>query len=263
VSSTASTVDLAGRVAVVTGGGRGIGAAIARELAGAGARVVVAGRNHELLRGIAAELGEGALALRCDLSVPAEVGALVETVRRDAGPPAIVVNNAGIAHSAKLAETDEETWNRIVDVNLNGSYRVARAFWPDLLQAGASGRLIFIASVAAKIGFTYTSAYCAAKHGVLGLCRALALEAGARGPTVNCVCPGWVDTDMAADAIDNIARKTGRSREEARKELERMSPQRRLITAGEIAAATRFLCSDGARGVNGQGFNVDGGQVMS
>lgn len=256
-----SGTELTGQVAVVTGGGKGIGASIARTLAGAGARVVVAGRSKGALDALAAELG--GLAVKCDVALPDDVTRLADTVRKEAGAPSIVVNNAGIARSAKFSETDEDTWAALINVNLTGAYRVSRAFWSDLVAAGPRGRLLFIASTAAKIGFAYTSAYCASKHGLLGLCRALALESGARGPTVNCVCPGWVDTDMAADAIAKIARSTGRSEAEARKELERMNPQRRLITPEEVAATTLFLCSDAARGVTGQGWNVDGGQVMS
>lgn len=254
-------MPLKDRIAVVTGGGRGIGAAIARTLAGAGARVVVAGRSKQALESLAGEIG--GVAVKCDVALPDDVTRLAETVHREVGAPHIVVNNAGIARSAKFIDTDEDTWAALMNVNLTGAYRVSRAFWKDLVAAGAQGRLLFIASTAARIGFSYTSAYCASKHGVLGLARALALESGARGPTVNCLCPGWVDTDMAADAIANIARATGRSQEEARKELERMNPQRRLITPDEVAQATLFLCTDAARGVTGQGWNIDGGQVMS
>jgi NAD(P)-dependent dehydrogenase (short-subunit alcohol dehydrogenase family) len=195
--------------------------------------------------------------------MPDDVAGLRETVIHDVGAPSIVINNAGVARSAKFADTDEEMWASILSVNLTGAYRVSRIFWNDVLAAGKKGRLIFIASTAAKVGFNYTSAYCASKHGVLGLCRALALEAGSKGPTVNCVCPGWVDTDMAHDAIERIQRTTGRSAEEARRELEKMNPQKRLMTAEEVAAATVFLCSDLAGGVTGQAWNVDGGQVMS
>jgi len=261
---TPQAVDLTGRIALVTGAGRGIGAAIARALATAGARVCVTGRNEGALAALAAELGGGALAIRCDVTSPDDVGRLAERLHTSAGAPQIVINNAGVARSAKFADTDEAMWSEALDVNLTGAYRVSRAFWPDLVAAGPShGRLTFIASTAAKVGFLYTTAYCASKHGLLGLSRALALESGSRGPTVNCVCPGWVDTDMAHDAIERIAKTTGRSDAEARKELGKMNPQRRLMTAEEVAQVTLFLCSDAARGVTGQAWNVDGGQVMS
>ena len=257
---------LLGRVAVVTGGGRGIGAAIARALAGAGARVVVAGRDEKALAHVRGEIlaaGDHAELALCDVARPDDVARLAEGVRQMVGSPAIVVNNAGMARSAKLRDTDEEMWREVLEVNLTGAYRVTRAFHDDVVAAGRHGRIIYIASTAAKIGFYYTAAYCASKHGVLGMCRALAMELAAKGPTVNCVCPGWVETDMAQQAIDNIVARTGRSPAEARAELERMSPQRRLMTAPEVAAVALFLCTDAASGVTGQAWNVDGGQVMS
>lgn len=258
--------DLTGRVAVVTGGGRGIGAAIARALAAAGAPVAIAGRQVEALERVATEVraaGGRALPVRCDVASPDEVARLAETVRRELGPATVVVNNAGIARSAKFAETDEAMWRETIEINLNGAYRVTRAFVGDVVAAGRRGRIIHVASIAAKVGFLYTTAYCASKHGLLGLTRALALELATKGPTVNCVCPGWVDTDMAADAVARIAATTGRSHEDARKSLEKMVPQRRLMTAEEVAAVTLFFASDAAAGVTGQAWNVDGGEVMS
>jgi NAD(P)-dependent dehydrogenase (short-subunit alcohol dehydrogenase family) len=258
--------DLTGRVAVVTGGGKGIGAAIARALAGAGAHVVVSGRGEPALAQVVDGLrGQGARAdaVVCDVARPADVARLREELHRLAGPATIVVNNAGVARSARLVDTDEAMWREVLETNLGGSYRVTRAFLPDVISAGRGGRVIFIGSTASRIGMSYTGAYTASKHGVLGLCRALAHELAARGPTANCVCPGWVETDMALQAIQNISEKTGRDEPSARAELERMSPQRRLMTAEEVAAVTLFLCGDAAGGVNGQAWNVDGGQVMS
>jgi NAD(P)-dependent dehydrogenase (short-subunit alcohol dehydrogenase family) len=249
--------ELEGRVAVVTGGGRGIGAAIARALADAGAKVAISGRDEAALAATPA-----ALRVVCDVTVPADVTRLLGETHAELGPATIVVNNAGMARSAKLQDTDEELWAQMLAVNLTGAYRVTRAFLPDVLAAGTRGRVIHIASVAAKIGFSYTSAYCASKHGLLGFSRALAHEIAARGPTVNCVCPGWVDTDMAHRAIDNIAEKTGKGADFGRASLENMSPQRRLMTAEEVAAVTRFLATDAAAGVTGQAWNVDGGEVM-
>jgi NAD(P)-dependent dehydrogenase (short-subunit alcohol dehydrogenase family) len=227
--------------------------------------VVVAGRNEESLAQVAGELrsaGGRASHVICDVARADDVAGMVEHVHRAAGRPAIVINNAGIARSAKLADTDEELWREVMATNLDGAYRVTRAFLGDVVAAGAQGRIIYIASTAAKIGFYYTSAYCASKHAVLGLCRSVALELAPKGPTVNCVCPGWVESDMSREAIERIASRTGRSEADARDELARMSPQRRLMTAEEVAKVTAFLASDAAAGVTGQAWNVDGGQVM-
>jgi NAD(P)-dependent dehydrogenase (short-subunit alcohol dehydrogenase family) len=259
------TSELSGRVAIVTGAGRGIGVAIVDALADAGAHVAVAGRDRAALEKVARAVrarGGTAVPVACDVADAGQVTAMVEAVRRELGAPTIVVNNAGIAPSAKLADTDEAMWARTLEINLTGAYRVTRACIGDLLAAGGKGRVINIASVAAKVGFAYTTAYCASKHGLLGFTRALALEIAAKGVTVNCVCPGWVDTDMSAEAIANIAAKTGKGEAHARASLENMSPQRRLMTAGEVAAVVRFLATDAAAGVTGQAWNVDGGEVM-
>ena len=257
---------LAGRVALVTGGGRGIGAAIAVALGEAGAQVAITGRHAAALDQTLARLqarGVRAAAFACDVGQPHDVTRLAGEVHAQLGPVYIVVNNAGIAPSAKFADTDEALWSETINVNLSGAYRVTRAFLADVLAAGKRGRVIHIASVAAKVGFAYTTAYCASKHGLLGLTRALALELAAKGPTVNCVCPGWVDTEMTGRTVANIQAKTGRAAQDARRELENMSPQRRLMSAEEVAAVTLFLATDAAAGVTGQGWNVDGGEVMS
>jgi NAD(P)-dependent dehydrogenase (short-subunit alcohol dehydrogenase family) len=259
-------VDLQGRVTLITGGGRGIGAAIARAFAAAGAHVVVSGRNRDALAAVVDEIrrtDRRADAVACDVAVPEDVTRLAGEVHRLAGPASIVVNNAGIARSAKLRDTDEAMWREIIETNLSGPYRVTRAFLDDVVAAGARGRFIYIGSTASKIGFSYTSAYSASKHGLLGLCRSLAHELAAKGPTANLVCPGWDETDMAQQAVDNIAARTGRGGDAARGELERMSPQRRLMTPEEVAGVALFLAGDAARGVTGQAWNVDGGQVMS
>jgi NAD(P)-dependent dehydrogenase (short-subunit alcohol dehydrogenase family) len=259
------TEGLEGRVAVVTGGGRGIGATVASALARAGAHVVVSGRDEAALARVAAEVqaaGGRADAVRCDVARAEDVTALAAAVRRLAGPAAIVINNAGIARSAKLADTDEATWREVLEVNLGGAYRVSRAFLADVVAAGARGRIVYIGSTASKVGMSYTAAYSASKHGLLGLARSLAMELAPKGPTVNVVCPGWTDTDMAGAAVANIVARTGRSAADARAELERMSPQRRFVSPEEVAAVVSFLVGDAARGVTGQAWNVDGGQVM-
>jgi NAD(P)-dependent dehydrogenase (short-subunit alcohol dehydrogenase family) len=256
---------LSGRTAIVTGGGRGIGAAIAIAFAEAGAQVAISGRDEAALDATLKSLrerGARAAAFVCDVASPGDVTRLAADVRRVLGSPGIVVNNAGIALSAKFADTDEALWQKTMEINLGGPYRVTRAFLPDVLAAGKQGRILMIASVAAKVGFSFTSAYSASKHGLLGLSRSLAHELAAKGPTVNCVCPGWVDTEMTDRTVANIQSKTGRDEDAARRELEQMSPQKRLMTAEEVAAVTLFLASDAAHGVNGQAWNIDGGEVM-
>lgn len=258
--------SLEGRVAVVTGRGRGIGAAIARSLAAEGAHVIVSGRSQGPLEEVVAKVRAGggkADWTRCDVSRAEDVAALAATVKKVAGPASIVVNNAGIAKSAKIADTDEAAWDEVIAINLTGAFRVTRAFLPDVMAAGARGRIVYIGSTASKVGFYYAGAYSASKHGLLGLARTLAMEIATKGPTVNVVCPGWVETDMAEEAVQNIVTRTGRTAVEARRELERMSPQRRFVTPDEVSAVTMFLVSDAARGVTGQSWGVDGGQVMT
>lgn len=257
---------LEGRVALVTGGGKGIGAAIARALAAAGAHVVVTGRSEGALGQVVADAraaGGRADLVLCDVARVEDVQRLRDKVHELAGRATIVVNNAGVARSKKLVDTDEAMWHEVIETNLTGAYRVTRAFHEDVVAAGRRGRYIYIGSTASKIGFFYTSAYSASKHGLLGMAKSLAFELAVKGPTVNTVCPGWVDTDMAQQAVDNIVAMTGRSAEQARKELERHNPQRRFMSAEEVAAVVLFLAGDAAGGVTGQAWNVDGGQVMS
>jgi 3-hydroxybutyrate dehydrogenase len=246
---------LEGKLALVTGGGRGIGAAIARSLAGAGARVMVCGRTKAELDVLAREIG--GVALKVDLMDRAATDAAMSS----AGQVDVLVNNAGIAESAPIERTSDEMWDRIMELDATVPYRVIRALLPGMITAGW-GRIITVASNAGLTGYGYSSAYCAAKHAVVGMTRALALDLARTGVTINAICPGWVETQMAADAVTRIAQKTGRTAEQARETLENMSPQRRLMQPDEIAHATLMLCSNAARGIHGQTLLVDGGAVL-
>lgn len=254
------TPALDGRHAVVTGGGRGIGLAIATALAAEGARVTLLGRDEARLNKTAGTLPI-AQAVRCDVTSEASVAAALDQATRDFGPAAILVNNAGAAESAPLARTSLELFRRMLDVNLVGTFLCSRAALPDMLDAGF-GRIVNVASVAGLKGAAYVSAYCAAKHGVIGLTRALAMETATKGITVNAVCPSYTDTDMTRRAIANIIEKTGRSAAEAEAELVRKNPQGRLIRPEEVAATVLWLCAPGTEAITGQAIAVAGGEVM-
>ena len=257
--------DLTGRVALVTGGGRGIGRAIALSLARAGADVAVSARHEaELAETVDAirAAGRRGEAVVCDVGDRPQVEGMVARVRQTLGEPLVLVNNAGIAASAKVSDTTDELWDRILRTNATGAFYCTRAVLPAMLQAGW-GRIVNVASVASKVGGAYIAAYAASKHALLGLTRAVATEVATRGITVNAVCPGYVDTAMTDASTANIASKTKRSEAEARKILERFSPQDRLMTADEVAALATFLCTNAASGINGQGIVLDGGAVQS
>lgn len=249
------------RIAVITGGGTGIGAEVAKRLAEAGLHVVLAGRRADKLTVIANDIvatGGAASWVRCDVTKSADVEALA----REAGPADILVNNAGIAKSMPLAKMDETFWNEHLAVNLTGTFLCTRAFLPGMMERGF-GRVINMSSVAGKTGWPYTSAYCASKAGVIGFTRAIALECARKGVTVNAVCPGWVETDMADNAISNIHAKTRMTEEQARATLAAQSPQNRLMTAQEVAALVAYLASDAAGGITAQAINLDGGTLQS
>ncbi|MBI0538327.1 SDR family oxidoreductase [Roseomonas sp. KE2513] len=246
---------ITGRHAIVTGGGTGIGLAVAEALTRAGARVTVTGRREAPLRA-AVESGRAAGFETADVTEP---GAFAAALTR-AGHPAILVNAAGAAESAPFLRTDDTLWERMLRVNLLGAASATRAALPAMLEAGW-GRVVNIASTAALRGYPYVTAYTAAKHGLLGLTRALALEVATKGVTVNAVCPGFTETDIVAESVARITAKTGRSEAEARAELARHNPQARLVKPEEVAAAVAFLCSDAASAVNGRALAVDGGEV--
>lgn len=254
------SAGLDGRHAVVTGGGRGIGAAIAEALAREGARITLMGRDEAQLNEKVQTLPV-AQAVRCDVTAETSVAAAFAQAAHAFGPVTILVNNAGAAESAPLVRTSLELFRRMLDVNLIGTFLCSRAALPEMVEAGF-GRIVNVASVAGLKGAAYVSAYCAAKHGVVGLTRALAVETAKKGITVNAVCPSYTDTDMARHAIANIMEKTGRSAAEAEAELVKKNPQGRLIRPEEVAATVLWLCAPGAEAVTGQAIAVAGGEVM-
>lgn len=258
-------MKLQNRLAFITGGGRGIGRAIALEFAREGASVAVAARTTGQVEAVAREvtdLGVKGLALECDVQNTGWVNDAFGEFRAHFGRgPDIVVNNAGIAESQLFIKSDEPMWERHLNTNLGGTWRCTYAGLPEMIERGW-GRIINIASIAGKTGAPYVSAYAASKHGVLGLTRSLALEVAAQGITVNAICPGYVDTEMTSRGIENIVAKTGKSAADALEVIKRMSPQNRMVTGEEIAALASLLASEEGRGINGQAINVDGGTVM-
>ena len=256
--------ELRGRHAIVTGGSRGIGAAIADELARRGADVTVMGRSEagvarqaELLR---RDRGVRASGVVCDVTDEQAVGDAFARAVQELGVPYILVNNAGAAESAAFTSMDRGLWDRMIAVNLTGTYLCTAAVMPAMIAAGA-GRVVNIASTAGVRGYKTMSAYCAAKHGVVGLTRALALETAKRGVTVNAVCPGYTDTDMTQSAVDNLVAALGVTADEAMKVLLRSMPNGRLTTPAEVAGAVAWLCSPAAAAVTGVSIPVAGGEV--
>lgn len=246
-----------GRHVVITGGGRGIGAAIARRLAGE--RLTLVGRSIEALKAAADDLPD-AQAVPCDVTDPAAVAEAFAGARREYGPIEVLVNNAGQAGSAPFVRITDELWQRMLAVNLTGTFLCTRDALPDMLAAG-DGRIVNVASTAGLRGYPYVAAYAAAKHGVVGLTRALAAEVAATRITVNAVCPGFTDTDLLDESVANVASRTGRSLDEARGEFVKYNPQGRFVEAGEVADAVAWLCSDGAASVTGQSISLSGGEV--
>lgn len=257
-----STGTLQGRHAVVTGAARGIGAEIARTLAAEGAVLTLLGRRIETLEATRASLaGEGHGAIACDVADAPSVQRAFDEARAARGPVAVLVNNAGQAESAPFLKTSAELWQRMLSVNLSGSFHCAQAALPDMLTLGF-GRIVNIASTAGQKGYAYVSAYTAAKHGVIGLTRSLALEVARKKVTVNAVCPGYTDTDILRESVANVVGKTGRTEAEALAEFASSNPQGRIVQPREVADAVRWLCGEAAASINGQSISVSGGEVM-
>jgi NAD(P)-dependent dehydrogenase (short-subunit alcohol dehydrogenase family) len=254
---TDAAASLAGRRALVTGGGSGIGAAIARALDRAGAEVSVLGRRPAPLLDVLAGLSQPGEALAADVTDPASLE--LALVKLD--PLDILINNAGAAESAPFERTDGALLERMLRVNLVGAFEGTRRLLP-ALRAAAAGRIVNIASTAALKGYAYVSAYTAAKHGLLGLTQALAVELAGTRITVNAVCPGFTETDLLERSVATIQAATGRPASEARAQLAASNPQRRLIAPEEVAHAVLWLCSEAARGITGQAIVVAGGEVM-
>jgi len=250
--------ELSAHHAVVTGGGRGIGRAIATALTRAGATVTVLGRDGASLRRVIAD-GAAHHAVTADVTDEAAVRAAIDSAAARQ-PIDILVANAGAAESAPFGKTDAALFRRMLDVNLMGVVHAAQAALPSM-KAQGRGRIVAIASTAGLKGYPYVSAYVAAKHGVVGLVRALALEVAAQNITVNAVCPGFTETDLVAASIDNIVAKTGRAREQAAAELAKHNPQGRLVTPAEVADCVAWLCGEGASAVTGQAIPVAGGEI--
>jgi 3-hydroxybutyrate dehydrogenase len=250
---------------LVTGGGRGLGRAIALELASRGAAVAVAARSKNEVDEVAREVsvkGVRTFSVVMDVTSEESVRKALGEVEKELGAVDILVNNAGVAPSAPFEKTDADLWRRTFAVNVDGTFYPLRACLPSMVKHGW-GRVINMASIAGKVGYPYVSAYVASKHAVVGLTRAVALEVAKKGVTVNAVCPGYVDTPMTREAVDRIQAKTGLSREQAKGHLENTSPQGRMVGEDEVARLVAFLSEPGQLGINGQAINLDGGGVTS
>jgi NAD(P)-dependent dehydrogenase (short-subunit alcohol dehydrogenase family) len=254
------STPLAGRTAVVTGAGRGIGAAIAQALSQSGANVALIGRNAAPLEAQANTLPAPSLAVTADIAEPESVRQAFAAIRERFTRIDILVNNAGQAQSAPFGRTEMALWDRMIAVNLTGTFLCMREAYPAMAKQDY-GRIVNVASTAGLIGYAYVAPYCAAKHGVIGLTRALAREAAKTRVTVNAVCPGYTETEIVKDAVANIMAKTGKSEAEARAALVAGNPQGRMVQPDEVANAVLWLCLPGSEAVTGQSIAIAGGEV--
>ncbi|MBI3204903.1 MAG: SDR family NAD(P)-dependent oxidoreductase [Polyangiaceae bacterium] len=258
-------MSLAGKTAVITGGGRGIGAAVAGALAAEGARVLLAARSLGQVEAAARELGQRgfeAHAAACDVTLESSVRELEASARSLLGQVDILVNNAGTASSAPIESTTLDEWNRIMAVNATGPFLCTRAFIGGMAERGW-GRVVNVASVTSRVGSRYIAAYTASKHAVLGFTRVAAAEYARAGISVNAVCPGYVDTEMTTESVERVMQRTGLDRERALAAILETVNQKRLISVDEVAFVVASLCAVHAGGINGQAIVIDGGGLLS
>jgi len=256
---------LKGQHGLITGGSRGIGAAISNALAALGANVTIVARNQQNLEKqrerLETEFGVTALCIKTDITNEKEVQRSFTKAAKTAGPVDILINNAGIGKSMPFHKMDLEFWKATLDLNLTGTFLCTKQVYDSMRERGY-GRIINISSTVGLRGYPYIAAYTASKHAIIGLTRTLALESAKKGITVNAICPGYTDTDLVSEAVENIAATSGRDKENIKTEIENMSPLGRLITPEEVAESAAWLCLPSSASITGQAIVVAGGSVM-